>query len=171
MKKNPIRILATLCFSFHVCSMAPGEDDTFRLPPGFESSLYAGDELAHDIHTLTVDSRGRVVVAGKGYVKILHDRDHDGVADEATLFTDGPAEGARGLYFDGNDLICSGDRQLMRLHDRDGDGRADGTRETLLSGLSGGGDHAANGVVRGPDGWFYHIGGNDAGYSSRQLPA
>ncbi len=144
-------------------------NESFNLPEGFEISLYAGDDLAHDIHTLTVDSHGRVVVAGKGYVKILHDHDGDGKADEATLFSDGPADGARGMYFDGNDLICTGNRKLMRLHDRDGDSQADGTHDTLLSGLSHGGDHAANGVIKGPDGWIYNIGGNDAGYSSRHI--
>ncbi len=50
----------------------------FEVPPGFEVSLYADDSLATDIHSLTIDARGRIVVASKGYVKILHDTDGDG---------------------------------------------------------------------------------------------
>ena len=61
----------------------------FRVPDGFEVSLYAGDDLVHDIFSMTTDG--------------------DGVAD---------------------------------------------------------GEHSANGIVKGPDGWFYLICGNDAGISS-----
>jgi hypothetical protein len=50
-------------------------------------------ELAHNIYSLTIDSHGRVVVAGPGYVKILHDDDGDGHADLATLFSDRPSSG------------------------------------------------------------------------------
>ena len=79
------------------------------MPEGFEVSLYADDELAHDIYSMTIDAHGRVVVAGAGYVKILHDTDGDGRADRATLFSSLPASGAHGMFFDGPDLICTGD--------------------------------------------------------------
>src|SRR5690349_10927560 len=65
----------------------------FEVPPGFKVSLYADDALATDIHSLTIDAKGRVVVAGKGYVKILQDIDGDGKADRATLFSDRPRSG------------------------------------------------------------------------------
>ena len=55
-------------------------------PEGFEISLYADDDLAHDIYSMTIDSQGRVVVAGRDYIKILHDDDQDGTADRYTLF-------------------------------------------------------------------------------------
>src|SRR5213595_2995892 len=91
-----------------------------KAPEGFEVSLYAGDELAHDIFSMTFDSHGRVVVAGPSYVKILHDDDKDGKADRATLFSDKPASGAHGMVFVGDDLICTGDNSLMKLRDTDG---------------------------------------------------
>src|SRR5437588_9715241 len=71
----------------------------FKVPPGFEVSLYADDSLATDIFSLTIDAKGRVVVAGKGYVKILHDTKGKGKADRATTFSDLPRSGAHGMYF------------------------------------------------------------------------
>ena len=94
-------------------------------PEGFEVTQFAGDDLAHDIFSMTFDPRGRVVVAGKGYVKILHDEDADGRAERATLFSEFPRSGAHGMVFIGNDLIATGDNLLMRLVDADGDGAAD----------------------------------------------
>ncbi|MCH9023021.1 MAG: hypothetical protein IID32_09700, partial [Planctomycetes bacterium] len=151
-----------LFFSTLTASLCPAADLGFTAPQGFEISLYADDDLAHDIYTLTFNAKGQLVVAGRGYVKILHDTDNDGRADKATLFSDWPKAGARGMYFDGNDLICSGDLGLHRIFDRDGDGVADGPSEKWFT-ISRTGDHTANGIVKGPDGWFYWICGNDAG--------
>ncbi len=134
----------------------------FNVPEGFQVTRYADDSLAHDIYSMTMDSHGRVVVAGRGYVKILHDTDQDGRADQATLFSNFPKTGARGLYFDGNDLICSGDRGVRRVYDRNGDGIADGETDLWIR-TETDGEHAANGIVRGPDGWYYLICANDAG--------
>ena len=36
---------------------------------------FADDSLAHDIFSMTIDSLGRVVVSGPGYVRILVDSD------------------------------------------------------------------------------------------------
>jgi len=148
--------------------VAAEQTGEFHLPEGFRVELFAGDELAHDIYSMTLDSQGRVVVAGRGYVKTLHDDDGDGRADRASLFAAEPVEGARGMYFDGPDLICTGDGALARYRDRNGDGAADGPRE-LLAELKQAGDHSANGVVRGPDGWFYVACGNDANVTQRQI--
>ena len=49
------------------------EEVGIQVPDGFEVSLYADDDLAHDIYTMTTDSLGRVVVSGPGYVRILVD--------------------------------------------------------------------------------------------------
>ena len=161
------RLLAILgCLSWSLCAPA-AEDLGIRVPPGFEVSLYADDALAHDIYSMTVDAQGRVVVAGAGYVKTLHDSDGDGRADRATLFSSLPASGAHGMYFDGPDLICTGDNSVMRLRDTDGDGTADGEPEVWTSLRHP--EHGANGIVRGPDGCYYLICGNDAGVSERQI--
>lgn len=137
----------------------------FRVPDGFEVSLYAGDDLAHDIFSMTTDAKGRIAVAGKDYVKILHDTDSDGKADKATLFVKASKTGAHGMYFDGPDLILNGDGGIRRWRDTDGDGVADGEPEFWLR-TERDGEHSANGIVKGPDGWFYLICGNDAGISA-----
>lgn len=136
----------------------------FSVPGGFSVSLFAGDDLAHDIFSMTIDARGRVVVAGPGYVKILHDDDSDGRADRATLFSSTPKSGAHGMYFDGPNLICTGDDAVRRLSDSDGDDVADDTGEIIAHLRHP--EHGANGVLRGPDGWYYVICGNDAGVSA-----
>ncbi len=148
---------------------ASGEDLGVRVPEGFEVTLYADDSLAHDIYSMTLDAQGRVVVAGAGYVKILHDTNRDGRADKATLFSELPKSGAHGMYFDGPDLICTGDNSVMRLRDRDGDGAADGPPEVWTHLRHP--EHGANGIVRGPDGCYYLICGNDAGISAEHAAA
>ncbi|MEX0679654.1 MAG: hypothetical protein WD063_21470 [Pirellulales bacterium] len=152
-------------------SAAPADEPGIRVPDGFEVSLYADDTLAHDIFSMTLDARGRVVVAGLDYVKTLHDDDGDGRADRATLFSSVPISGAHGMVFDGPDLVCTGDDAVMRLVDRDGDGAADGQPEIWTHLRHS--EHGANGLARGPDGCYYLICGNDAGISERQaaLPA
>ncbi|MCU0878735.1 MAG: hypothetical protein MUF06_13200 [Pirellulaceae bacterium] len=143
-----------------------------RAPEGFEVTLFAGDDLAHDIYSMTIDARGRVVVAGRGYVKVLHDDDQDGRADRATLFSERPKSGAHGLLFVGDDLFATGDDGLWVQRDADGDGvadglnnTADGTREkwTYLKHP----EHGANAILHGPDGWIYVVCGNDAAVTSK----
>jgi putative membrane-bound dehydrogenase-like protein len=146
-----------------------GEDLGVRVPEGFEVELYADDTLAHDIYSMTFDAQGRVVIAGAGYVKILHDTDGDGRADKATLYSELPKSGAHGMYFDGPDLICTGDNCVLRLRDRDGDGAADGPPEVWTHLRNP--EHGANGIVRGPDGCYYLVCGNDAGISTEHAAA
>jgi len=161
--------LALACCVFLL--LAPGlraaDDLGLQVPAGFEVSLYADDALAHDIYSMTLDSQGRVVVSGAGYVKILHDTDQDGRADRATQFSSVPASGAHGMDFDGADLICTGDNRVMRLADANQDGVADGPPQIWTELRNP--EHGANGLVRGPDGCFYLIGGNDAGISDKQI--
>lgn len=158
----------TLLLVILVPRCTAGDDVGLTAPDGFEVTLFADDDLAHDIFSLTIDSRGRVVVAGRGYVKILHDSDGDGRADKATLFSEYPKSGAHGMVFVGNDLLATGDNRLLRLVDKDGDGAADGKPQSLA--IVNSPEHGANGLAIGPDGWIYLIGGNDAGIG-KQLAA
>jgi putative membrane-bound dehydrogenase-like protein len=147
------------------CVQSP---DDLSLPSGFRCELYADDELAHDIHCLTLDSQGRVVVSSVGYVRVLLDTDHDNVADRVQEFTAGPETGAQGMYFDGPDLICTGDGGLLKYRDANRDGQADGPAEVLMP-LKTGGEHHAHSVQKGPDGWWYVLVGNFAGVSARDV--
>lgn len=134
-----------------------------EVPDGFEVSLFADDELAHNIYSLAIDPQGRIVVSGPGYIRRLVDGDGDGRAERAETFSEIPATGAQGMCFVGNDLVCTGDGALLCLRDRDGDGLADGAPErwTRLANS----EHGAHAILQGPDGWLYVICGNDAGVS------
>jgi putative membrane-bound dehydrogenase-like protein len=136
-----------------------GEDLGLTVPEGFTVTRFADDTLAHDIFAMTIDTQGRVVVSGPGYVKILVDSDNDGVADRAIQFADGPKSGAQGLYFYGRNLLCTGDAGLIHFKDENGDDRADGPPDVLLK-IKTGGEHHAHAIRRGPDGWWYLIAGN-----------
>ena len=139
-----------------------------QLPEGFQATLFSGDQLAHDIYCMTLDSAGRVVVCGRGYIRTLWDDDGDGRADRYTTFLDGPAGGAQGMYFDGPDLLCVAGAGLVRYRDRDQDGRADGEPELLFK-IKTGGEHHAHSIQRGPDGWWYLLAGNNAGLAVEQI--
>ena len=137
-----------------------------RVPEGFEVTEFAGDELARDIYSMTIDSKGRIVVAGAGYVKILVDNNGDGKADEAKLFSEFPKSGAHGMYFNGRSLICIGDGGILRLKDADGNDKADGPPEVFLK-MKTGGEHDVHSIQQGPDGWWYVVAGNSAGINAK----
>ena len=149
----------------------PAVQASFRVPPGFEVTEFADSRLANDIFSITIDPRGRVVVSGPGYIRILIDDDGDGKADRAIEFADRPKDGAQGLLWEGDTLYFTGDGGLRRYRDRDGDGRADGPSE-LIRAMRTGGEHNAHSVLRGPDGWLYVLCGNSTGIgkSFAQLP-
>jgi putative membrane-bound dehydrogenase-like protein len=155
-----------LVLAIHLAAMTPAAAQTvqhgIRVPAGFEVVEYADSRLANDIYCLTIDPKGRVVVAGRGYIRILVDDNDDGKADRAIAFADSPKDGAMGLLWEGDTLYVTGDGGLRRFTDRDGDDRADG-RARLISAMKTGGEHAAHAIRRGPDGWLYVLCGNHAG--------
>src|SRR5438128_2713618 len=133
-----------------------------RVPPGFEVTEFADSKLANDIFSMTLDPRGRVVVSGRGYIRILVDDDNDGRADRAIDFALGPKDGAQGLLWEGSVLYFTGDGGLRRYRDENGDDTADGPSE-LIRAMNTGGEHNAHAVKRGPDGWLYVLCGNMSG--------
>src|SRR5438552_19110995 len=94
-----------------------------RLPPGFEVTEFADSNLANDIYCLTLDPAGRVVVSGRGFIRLLLDTDGDGRADCALDFAGAPADGAMGLLWEGTTLYCMGGCGLLRYREAGGAGR------------------------------------------------
>jgi putative membrane-bound dehydrogenase-like protein len=160
-------ILAVLAAAIPSAVFADAADE-ISVPAGFQVSLFADDDLAHDVYCMTTDSLGRVVVSGPGYVRILVDTDGDGKADQGKQFADGPVTGAQGMFFLGRDLFCIGDAGLLRYRDVDGDDRADGPPQTFLK-LKTGSEHHVHSIQKGPDGWWYLIAGNYAGINSKYV--
>src|ERR1017187_3669040 len=141
-----------------------------KVPPGFEVVEFADGKLANDIQVMTVDPKGRVIVAGRGYIRILVDDDGDGKADRAIEFASTPKDGAMGLLWEGDTLFVMGDGGLRRFKSKTGD-KADGPSE-LIRAMKTGGEHTSHAIRRGPDGWLYVLCGNTAGIdkSYAELP-
>ena len=154
------------CLDSNVGAADTGSAAEVSVPSGFVAHLFADDELAHDVFSMTIDSAGNVVVAGSGYVKTLVDTDGDGTADTARTFANGPKTGSQGMFFLGRDLLCTGDGALLRYKDANGDGRADGPPDRFLE-FKTGGEHDVHSIQRGPDGWWYLNAGNYAGITGK----
>lgn len=146
-------------------SVAHADGPALTVPGGFRAELFADDDQAHDIHSLTFNSAGQLVVSGPGYVRTLLDTDDDGKADKVRTFADAPRTGAQGMYFLGPHLLCSGDSGLQMFRDDNRDGKADGRPEIFLR-VNAGGEHHVHAIRKGPDGWWYVIAGNMAGVSA-----
>jgi putative heme-binding domain-containing protein len=132
-----------------------------EVPDGFVATLVAGDQLAHDAFSLTLDNKGRPVISGPGYIRTLIDDDEDGSFDRFVTWTNLPVQGAQGLWAEGNSVYWVGDKGLWRSEDTDGDLVSDTSPVQLLA-LPTGGEHDAHAIRRGPDGYWYLIVGNYA---------
>lgn len=153
-------LFSLIVLGFAFSRATAGEQHGLKVPPGFTVSIIADEVLAHDTYAMTLDSKGRIVVTTRGAIKTLHDDDGDGKADRAALFAM-TATGGMGLCFDGPDLMFCGDGWLSRYRDLDGDGKADGPPERLIPLAFA--EHGGHAVRKGPDGFWYVIGGNDSG--------
>ena len=133
-----------------------------RITDGFKITKAAGDELATNVFCMAVNAKGETFVSGPGYIKTLIDSDGDGQFDKARTFANGPASGAQGMCFDGNDVLCTGDGGLLRFVDANDDGVADGKPEMIFP-IRTGSEHRAHAIRKGPDGWWYVLAGNQTG--------
>src|SRR5437588_380119 len=143
-----------------------GEPSGLRVPEGFEVVEWADSTLANDIHCLTVGPTGQVVVSGRGYVRLLVDEKGAGKATKALDFAEAPRDGAMGLCWDGDDLYCMGDGGLHCYRNASGVGRTKPSQ--LLYPFKTGGEHSGHAILRGPDGFFYVLGGDGTGFSRKE---
>src|SRR5580698_3645448 len=151
-----------------VPSAAPAPAPDVNVPPGFSISQYSDNPLAPDIYTMTIDDAGRVLVAGRGYVRVLVDDDGDGIADRAIELIDGLKDGPMGLLAEGDSLYVVSEGGLQRYRGYNGKDKLKQPPETLLK-LKTSGEHDAHMVRRGPDGWLYLLCGNSAGVSKSTI--
>jgi putative heme-binding domain-containing protein len=154
-------LAASLAFLVATAADAQTTQHGLRVPDGFEVTEFAGSDLANDIFCMTLDPKGRVVVSGRGYIRLLLDDKHEGKATKALDFAGAPKDGAMGLFWEGDDLYCMGDGGLRRWRDANGEGR--NKPPELLHPFKTGGEHDAHAIRRGPDGWLYVLCGNSAG--------
>ncbi len=156
---------AVLAVRLSAADLVPAADLGLRVQRGFTLTLFADNDLAPDTWCMTIDSLGRVVVGNGKSIRTLVDEDGDGEADDSIEFAR-VERGVMGLCFDGTSLFVAADGWLSRFDDADGDGVADGPPEQLIP--LGFGEHGGHAIRKGPDGWLYVIGGNDAGFTAEK---
>ena len=149
-------------------SMAAEPARGFKLPPGFEVHQFAGPELANDIYALHIDADGRIVVAGKGYVRELIDTDNDGTVDRAVELIPAPKGGAMGLLWEKENLYVVVDGGLHCYAGVTGK-KPSAEKPTTILAIRADGEHAAHAVKRGPDGSLYLMCGNNSGIAAKTI--
>lgn len=142
-------------------------DRRIAVPEGFVAELvYAVPRTQGSWVSLAVDGRGRLITSDQ--VGGLYRITPMPIGADAGATTvepiDSPVGAAHGLAVVDGDLYCvvAGPRAsgegVYRLRDTDGDDRFDET--TLLRRIRGEGEHGPHGIVAGPDGLLYIVGGN-----------
>jgi putative heme-binding domain-containing protein len=157
-----------LSLGFSASSSAADPTVGLKLPAGFTITQYAGPELANDIYCLHVDAEGRVVVAGKGYVRYLVDRQGKGVADKAIELIPAPKDGPMGLLWEKENLFVVCDGGLQKFTGVNGKAPTKVAPETILA-MKTAGEHEGHAVKRGADGFLYWMCGNMAGVTEKAI--
>ena len=138
---------------------APRPAPPISVPPGFLAYEFARG--LEQPTSLALDPFGRLFVAElRGQVKLLEDRDGDGLADGLHAFWSDPDERfVLGLAVapDGS-LYVAVKGKVIVLRDSDGDGRPD-EEHVIISGLPNR-VHQNNGLAFGPDGKLYFTNGS-----------
>jgi glucose/arabinose dehydrogenase len=146
---------------------------------GLEVTLFASEPMVVNPADMDIDERGRVwITEGANYrssfqkwgilrpggdrIVVLEDSNHDGKADQQTVFYQDPTvNAALGICVLGNKVIVSRSPHVFVLTDSNGDGKAD-KRELLFEDTSKGDhDHCMHAFVFGPDGRLYFNFGNE----------
>jgi len=147
-------------------SALSADDLGLRVPLGFKVTLYADQDLANDLYAMTLDADGNVVVTSQGWVKRLLDTTGAGKADKAEVIA-ATATGGMGLCFDGGDLYFCGDGWFSRYRAGKEKGTLGPKPEHFIPLAFA--EHGGHAMRKGPDGWWYVIGGNMSGIDQRHV--
>ncbi len=165
MRRLPLPLALALLASLPAAGRAD-DDLGLRVPPGFRVSLYADQDLANDIYAMTLDADGHVVVTSQGWVKRLLDAKGSGKADRAEVIAP-TATGGMGMCFDGGDLYFCGDGWFSRYRAGKQKGTLEPKPDRFVPLVFA--EHGGHAMRKGPDGWWYVIGGNDSGIDQRHV--
>lgn len=141
---------------------AMAEPPRLKVPSGFEVAEIAGPDLANDIYGLHIDADGRIVVAGRGFVRQIVD------SKIAIDLVSGIKDGPMGLLWEGETLYVVVDGGLKRYSNVTG-------RETskappqLIFKIKTGGEHDSHAVRRGPDGKLDLLCGNNSDVNAKTI--
>ncbi len=151
----------------------------FKLPPGFEISLYASEPDIGKPINIAFDAKGRMWVTqsfeypfpsapgkGKDKLTILEDTDDDGKADRFTQFSD-TLNIPIGILPLNDGAVAYSIPNIYKYTDANGDGKADAQKK-LLGPFKIQDTHGMiNNFVRGYDGWIHSC----HGYTNRDTVA
>jgi putative membrane-bound dehydrogenase-like protein len=158
--------------------LSPREEQaTFRLPKGFEIDLVAAEPDVIDPVAMAFDEEGRIFVAEmRGYpnggvatghitsgrIKMLEDRDGDGVYETSRVYAEGLRFPTGVLPWHGGLLVANAP-DILYFEDTDGDGKADRQR-VLYTGFNLANiQQIVNSLQWGLDNWVYGVAGSDGG--------
>lgn len=144
---------------------------SWKLPPGFRATLFAGEPEVRQPIGMAFDARGRMWVAEnytyaeagvnfddrlRDRIVIFEDTDGDHRADRRTVFWDQAQHlTSVEIGFGGVWALCA--PYLLFIPDRDGDDKPDGEPIVMLEGwnVANVRHNVVNGLRWGPDGWLY----------------
>jgi len=160
--------------------------DLFKVPDGFEITVWAASPMLHNPTNIDIDRDGRIWVAeGVRYryhharqpegdrIVVIEDTDHDGKADTAHTFVQEPALVAPlGVSVIDNKIVVAQPPDLIVYTDVDRNLRFDPAvdkREVLLTGFQGiNHDHSLHSVTVGADGkWIFNSGNTGGMFTDR----
>lgn len=156
-----------------------GERQGFKLPDGFEITLFASEPDIDKPINLAFDAKGRMWVTqsfeypfpsepgkGKDKLTILEDTNNDGKADKFTVFED-TLNIPIGVLPLNDGAVAYSIPNIYRYTDANGDGKAD-SQKKLLGPFKTKDTHGMiNNFVRGYDGWIHSC----HGYTNRDTVA
>jgi putative membrane-bound dehydrogenase-like protein len=158
--------------------LSPREElATFRVPKGFRVELVASEPDVVDPVAMAFDEDGRLFVAemrgypnggvatgniSSGRIKLLEDRDGDGVYEHSTVFADGLRFPTSVMPWKGGVLVANAP-DLLYFEDTDGDGKADQKRMLYTGFGLKNIQQLINSLQWGLDNWVYGCCGSDAG--------
>ena len=144
----------------------------FRVPDGFQVSVFASEPDVQNPIAMAWDTRGRLWVAEnytyadrtkkfdlslRDRVLIFEDTDGDGHHDKRTVFTD-DVQMLTGLEIGDDGVWLMTPPNLVFVPDANQDDKPDGAPVVMLDGFTPATDNYhtfANGLKWGPDGWLY----------------
>jgi putative membrane-bound dehydrogenase-like protein len=158
--------------------LSPKEElATFRVAKGFRVELVAAEPQVVDPVAMAFDEDGRIFVAEmrgypnggiatghitSGQIKMLEDRDGDGVYETATVFADGLRFPSAVMPWKGG-LVVANAPDILFLEDTDGDGKADRSRRLYTGFGLENVEQLINGLQWGLDNWVYGVAGSNGG--------